>query len=123
MAALLAFVVVAFLGSPNRTNDGVPLGMVTRRAPAKVVAKMAGRLTGRVLGCFVCKGMTMEQVDRILGTDSLRLPSGGVIGPRLFWHLDYYTYGLTVSYNNDEGDVLRVNEVTFWPLTFWPLLD
>jgi hypothetical protein len=52
---------------------------------------------GAFLACFVKKGMSDDQVIKLLGTsDGFVLSGGGTIGGDI-----YYAYGLTVEYGLD----------------------
>jgi hypothetical protein len=60
--------------------------------------------------------MTDEEIVRIFGNGDKPLPTGGLVGGILFMWRQYYNYGVTVSFTNDNAGVLRVDSVTFWPL-------
>jgi hypothetical protein len=112
----LLFVVVtsAFLTSPSQVDAGVSLDGVTRKAEesARVVARVAGDLQGRVLGSCVRKGMTTEQVDRILGPGCLC--AFACNRSSITWGLwMFLDYGLLVFYGSDKDGVLRVDSVSF----------
>ena len=83
---------------------------------AQEFQRIVGRIEGRILGSFIRKGMTTQQVSRILGDDPLCLESGGQVGvvSCSFWR--FYTYGVTVAFISDDNSVLRVDHVTFCPL-------
>jgi hypothetical protein len=78
-------------------------------------AEAVRRFQGRILGNFVCKGMTPEQVDRILGSDRCRLENGGLVGAGMFESWRYYGHGLTVSFSSYNGSEFHVDQVIFWP--------
>src|SRR5262249_46191412 len=78
--------------------------------------KMAMRLKGRLLGSLVQKGMTIEDVEQILGTSSFPTSWGWVTGGAgSVVILNYDALGVSVCLtsrrNEDRGH--RVDEVTF----------
>ena len=108
----MAVGIAAVLTAPVGADDSVPVNVET---VGKKVSQVTARLRGRLLGCLVRDGMTMEEVERILGES--HLDSGGLAGGFIFWRWDYCTHGLTVSFSNDDQESpLRVDGLTFLPL-------
>jgi hypothetical protein len=107
-------------------TDAVVLEVVTstgRRHAAETwekAWKTTLRFKGRYLGSFVRKGMTQDEVERILGKDDRPLPTDGVIGGILFRSLHYTDLGLGVALIGDEKGVFRVDDISFQPITSPP---
>jgi hypothetical protein len=80
----------------------------------KGACKMAMRVKGRLLGSLVQKGMTIEDVEQILGRSSY-FYWGWATGAASHITLNYDVLGVSVSLihrrNEDRGH--RVDEVTF----------
>jgi hypothetical protein len=115
MKKWLVAVLLGLLACPVRTQAESPDGKgLWERAQW-----VAGRLEGRVLGALVRRGMTSEEVERLLGEGTGECRSHGLAGCVLFefWH--YHECGFAISFDkdlNDKSGVARVNTVTFWPL-------
>jgi hypothetical protein len=80
------------------------------------LAVVPKRVTGRVLGLLIHKGMTEAQVVKILG-EYKGLPTGGVAGGLCFCWYDYPEYGLTISLSTHvAGAGLEVDGISSWSL-------
>ena len=91
------------IASSNQLVDGLAL-----------IEKVVWRIEGKILGSLILKGMTTEQVSRILGDDTFFLESGGQVGSTSFASWRFYTYGVIVSFVTDNDPVLRVQHVDFF---------
>jgi hypothetical protein len=113
---MLTVVAAAFLTPPSQADDGVASNATTDKAKkaTETVMRVAGHLKGRVLGSFVRKGMTSEQVARLLGGAdcTVFVPSNAGLS---VLHL-YRTHGLSIDFASDKEGVLRVESVTFGAL-------
>jgi hypothetical protein len=112
---LLALAVAVFGGTDGEANG---VGQTQVRPRWQKTGEVVLRLEGRVLGCLIQKGMTVEQVERILGTGSCTLPSVALVVGGLFGWLRCDRLGLDISLFGDSDGVLRVDGkgVTFRPL-------
>jgi hypothetical protein len=115
---LLALVAVGLLGGVSRGAEALPSVGVDwgHEAFWESVGKLPQRLKGRVLGAFVRKGMTQEQVKQVLGPGSKPFPPLLLTGACLCGHMPYFHLGMSVSYWGDEEGILRVTEVRYDPL-------
>jgi len=88
--------------------------------PAKTFVAVAKYLDARVRGFLVCKGMTDDEVSRILGSDQVIFLSPSIPKPHIVYC--YYKYGVTVYYDCNAPGVLRVERVTtdFSPIKMIP---
>jgi uncharacterized protein YceK len=107
---------VALMGGVSPTAEAAPPASVSSEDAAvwEEVTKIAVRLKGRVLGCLIQKGMTKEDVERILGKDYLL--SGGCLACCVFWDLTYFDLGLGVHLSAHNDDHYRVDNIHFWDL-------
>lgn len=116
-ALILAVMSAAVPGQPQQPQ---PLAAILRHISLlqeqKKIDPVTGRFIGRVLGMFVRRGMTKEQVDRILCGDQCGLEGGFLSGGLISLSWRYDMYGLTVSFSSDEKGVFRVWQVSYWPL-------
>jgi hypothetical protein len=93
-------------------------------ATVRALAQVPGRAAGRVLGCFIRKGMTKEQVERILRGHAWS-GSGMLLGNSYVESRIYYAYGLSLGLDYTQRDhpqgglVSRVTHVYFLPLWDW----
>ncbi len=79
------------------------------------------RLKGRVLGCSIKKGMTMEEVDTKVPHDAIYpLINGFLAGGLGFQWATYDDLGVVIHYQSDSEHVYRVSGVSFLPLVEWP---
>ena len=111
MSNLLAAVVI-FLGSA--TDQG------PRQETLPPLCKVALRLKGRVLGSLIRRGMTIGEVERLLGKDpfpcrsySSRNPGSISFSERI---VVYHDLGVIVSLAGQGEDEPRVCLVGFLPL-------
>jgi hypothetical protein len=80
------------------------------------VCTFAGRLQGRFVGSCIKKGMTTEEVNRIVGDEPPKRSVGGFGGITIF-HDKYSRLGLVVSFDNIDpcrkapGKTFRVHRV------------
>jgi hypothetical protein len=116
-ACFWAVVTAIFFAPPGGATGIIPLDTVKQKV--QTCRTVAGRLAGRVLGCLVCKGMTGEQVQRILGKPwSPFKPLGAAGSTRCcqFSFSHYHHFGLLVGFQAGPGEGLRVSSVTYAPL-------
>jgi hypothetical protein len=111
MQTYLLIYVAGVLAGLGRAD--VPTPEVAAVEFSNQMATFPKRLAGRVLGSLVHKGMTSEQVNRVLWLLPQPLPTVGLLGKFLFFQLRYYDYGLTVFLESDRAGVVRVTSVIF----------
>ena len=112
----LAIVIAGLLaGSVSAANDALPPERTATVSSERLV-NLAWRVRGRILGSLVRKGMTDDEVVRLLGNGDKPLPTGGVVGGTSFWWRRYFRQRLTVSFINDGAGAGRVQSVEFGPL-------
>jgi hypothetical protein len=115
MMKWLLVVLVGLLACPVRTQAEAP----DEKGVWERARWVAGRLQGHVLGALVRKGMTFEEVERLLGEGTGECHSYGLMGCVHFEFWDYNQYGFAIPFDkdlNDKSGAARVNTVTFWPL-------
>jgi hypothetical protein len=66
-------------------------------------------IRGYLAGALIAKGMTREQVGLLLG--GKRVEFGFSSGSLLICYWTYYEYGVTISFQRDKNDVLRVSGI------------
>jgi hypothetical protein len=109
----LAVLAVLFLSPLGRAEENRHRAAVAGNVEAsrELGGHIAGRLIGRVLACFIRRGMTMEQVEQVLGRD--HLDSGRLTGHFIRWYWRYDIYEMIVSFASDEDHEIRVDSVSF----------
>jgi hypothetical protein len=112
MAAIFSLILVAVVpGTDKAAETGV-----SALAP---IRSFASRVKGGILACFIRKGMTPDQVEKILGTpDLISGDSGGDVAY-------YLEYGIVAFYFrpyevNTDGQLIGETKVTGVQFSFWP---
>jgi hypothetical protein len=134
----VALVAASLCGAGRAGDGGTPEGGVLPPPPVKEKTlretlskvaemlwkepgKLAGRLKGRVLGSLIRKGMTLKQVEQLIGEDPLRLTFLEMPFPKGCIYRGHYSpvLGLWFSTTQQAG-VFLVDER---PATYDQLLD
>jgi hypothetical protein len=75
----------------------------------RTVVAVAKMVDGEVRGLLVHKGMTQEEVERLLGRERVMFFAPADPKPLILYC--YYKRGVYVHYSSDESDVLRADRV------------
>jgi len=113
LAALFAMVLLCGV---SQASDGESTANVFSNYAAgwQKLTQVNRQVHARMLCKLLHKGMTVKQVEQILGQASM--DSLGLSGCCIYGSYSYHDHGLYVSFFGDENGVLRMTEVHFWPL-------
>ena len=95
---------------PARTASAIEF-IPVQIGPLHRITRTIEGLRGRALGHLIRSGMSSDQVTAILGTK--HLDSGIRTGATFYYSWHYYSYGLIVSFNLDDQNVMRVTDTRF----------
>lgn len=75
------------------------------------IAQIVNVIIGRSIWMCICKGMTDTEVNCVIGPNTPRIMSGGLIGRSSILHWRLPQYGIRIAFLTDSDYVLRVVQV------------